>query len=218
MRFQDPKCLTSPSSLIPPVALQRMRRANNEEPAAAAASHPLLDNPPGSPRSSFMLMMHQRIEALEVQRVEHEAQIAALTKVVEYESRREYDAVEESFSDGCSIDWFIREPLDTMHVISESMSPWPMSESHWDAKVRLPVEDYRAKTVQLSLPVERDGTQTHAITLPVELTVRELFTAIHAFYDTPITAKDLAEHVPDDDNAGVQYRKNAMGRLLLGSG
>lgn len=71
-----------------------------------------------------MLQMHQRIVALEAQREEDKVKIAQLTSIVNFESCKEYDATDDSFSDGCSIDWFTWEPLNTMHILHESRSAY----------------------------------------------------------------------------------------------
>ncbi|MEW5310250.1 MAG: hypothetical protein WDW38_002066 [Sanguina aurantia] len=103
----------------------------------------------------------------------------------------EYDPDEDWFSDGCHTDWFLWEPVATMHVASESIPPQPLSAEHWDAQITLPSVNAADTTMKLFLPVERHGFQCRSIRLPVELTVRELFTAIHAFYATPVAANDL---------------------------
>lgn len=72
-----------------------------------APSHPLSDNSVGSSSDEPCLqLMHQRIETLEAQQEAHKAQIERLTRIMDYESYKEYVPFAESFSDGCYIDWF----------------------------------------------------------------------------------------------------------------
>ncbi|MEW5310255.1 MAG: hypothetical protein WDW38_002071 [Sanguina aurantia] len=182
-----------------------------------AARHPFLDQTASDdPQYLSLLSMHQRIVALEAQQKAHKAQIQRLTRTMDYESYREYDAAADTFSDGCCIDWFVWEPLDTMHVMGGSMSARPMSEAHWNAKAKLPVKDSGAKTVRLLLPVERYSYGGRFITIPVQLTVRQLFTAIHAFYDTPVKAEELRGHDIGRYGSGAGYLEGALEGLAAG--
>ncbi|MEW5310257.1 MAG: hypothetical protein WDW38_002073 [Sanguina aurantia] len=81
-----------------------------------------------------------------------------------------------------------------MLISSKSRSLRHLSDSHWAAKTRLAPADSKQKTVELVLPTQRSGDVLRSITLPAETTARQFFTAVHGFYDTPITAEDLRGH------------------------
>lgn len=115
-----------------------------------------------------------------------------------------YDASCDRFSDGSVVDWFLYEPVATMHVMNndKKLPPLPLTDAHWQAAVSLPCKPRHTCVeldfAELRMPVERDGVsagrQYRTIKLPAQLTVSSLFTAIHAFYDTPITKADLSGH------------------------
>jgi hypothetical protein len=63
-------------------------------------------------------------------------------------------------------------------------------------------------------PISRFGSRTREIPLPdkPDLTVRDLFTAIHSFYnEIPVTLADMEHHEDDDD-----YCKAAVEDLKTG--
>lgn len=179
-------------------------------------------DPVGTPAEQFMLMMHERIIALEAQGDVHRDQLARLTHVEC--GPKEYDVAEDKFTDGGGcVDWFIWEPVESIHVLNHVAAPTPLTAAHWDARVTLPNVSASGNgnvdadgTVELWLPVERYGDVYRMIRMPVRQSVREFFTAVHAFYDTAITREDLKEH----DLAithGVMYCRNALINLARGN-
>lgn len=146
----------------------------------------------GSASEKFMLMMHDRIVALEARSDLHVAHISQLMQHVKELRSKRYNPIEEQFSDGALIDWYIWEPVRSMHVVKEGMLQL-LDESHWKATVDLLTTRNDATHVQLSVPVSRLYDEHLIISMPASLTVEMFFTAIHAFYDTAITIADIEE-------------------------
>lgn len=96
-----------------------------------------------------------------------------------------YDPFKDIFTDGCCIDWFIWEPVDTIRILKPTTyEPIHVTQKHWDAPLS-------CDTREIWLPVNRYCDHHRRITLPEELTVRIFFSTLHAFYDTPINLTDL---------------------------
>lgn len=186
----------------------------------------MLDRTP--PRSDRMM---QRISALEAQGEAQRGQIAclmamAVASAAGVEGAKEYDAAEDRFSDGCCIDWFIWEPVESIHIINNVTPPRLLTASHWDATMTLPGpgpgpctappdQANGGTSVELWLPVERYGDVYRMITLPERLTVRQFFTAVHAFYDSEIVHDDLRDHDLTITH-GVLYARNALINISKG--
>lgn len=151
----------------------------------------------GSASETCMHMMHDRMVALE-------AQVAQLTKLVKELRFKKYDALEKQFSDGSNIDWYIWEPVHSMHVAKEGSFLQPLDETYWEAMVSLPVyciewhsHNQVDTRVKLKVPVSRhcdeydEYDEYRIILMPQIMTVREFFTAIYNFYATEITSADM---------------------------
>lgn len=144
----------------------------------------------GSASEKFMLMLHDRIIALEAKSDLQVAQISQLLQHVKNLRFKRYNALEEEFSDGSIIDWYIWEPVHSIHVARDGVLQL-LDESHLTAVVTLPDTQHGDTHVNLLVPVSRHHNEHRSISMPVDVTVEQFFTAIHAFYATQITGDDI---------------------------
>lgn len=173
----------------------------------------------GSTSEMFMLMMHDRIVALEAKSDLQEAQISQLLKHVKQLRFKRYDPIEKQFSDGSLIDWYIWEPVHSMHVVKDG-SLQLVDESHSTAMVDLPDAQHDTH-VELMVPVSRSHDEHRTISIPADVTVLGFFTAIHAFYDTEITCADIEDLEETEYTVDATAKIDGGGRVtwvdLLGS-
>lgn len=193
-----------------------------------------LFEPVGTPAEKFLLMLHERIVALEgsndaikAQVEQHGETISRLIELTKADSdadecpdcTKSYDAAADKFSDCLEsiIDWFIWEPVNSIHIMNQHGPPCLVPANYWSIPVILPRSQGKTH-VDLEMPVERWGSrgQHRTLSLPAQLDVLAFFTALHAFYDTPITSADLADHDPRSDESGVPYVSSALSRIAAG--
>lgn len=166
--------------------------------------------PLGTPEQLFSLMLVERIEALEKATDDVRARLARLEAV-------SYDVGKNVFSDGSTIDWFVNEPVETSHLLSNHLRPRPMTEAHLNTRVGWPPRHVHVggeDVVEIAVPVARRGNQVRMIAVPRNASVRDLLCAIHDFYATPVTREDvLADRDEDEDE---HYLASALEGLSAG--
>ena len=162
------------------------------------------------------MMLHDRVVELERAHDELRREHDVVMRRMERLERLEYFADRDCFKPaGGGIDWFVWEPVETAHVSFQTRLPEPMTAAHLDAQVVLPyLSGRQTDHANVRMPVQRHCDVYRVLRISKGLTVRELLAAIHAFYDTPVTASDLAEH--DDIGAGDDYVTEA--RIALREG
>lgn len=175
---------------------------------------PFLDAASATAEQRFTLMLLRRVEALEAARTADEARLGALEARVARLERLTYDPLEDRFSDGACIDWFVCEPHDTAHACHPAAPPEPLTPAHWDAPVLLPLVPCGLDPqLEVHVPVERFGDGTRVVSMPAhDLTVRRLLGALHAFYAAPLTAAD----VQGLDMDGSDYAQDVAAALCEG--
>ena len=117
-----------------------------------------------------------------------------------------YDPVQEVMSDGCWIDWFVYEPVDSCFVCSRSSAN--SARPHLRARLDTIPPDCIlvfpvARFEHASVPRRMRGLQT----------VSDLLHAIHAFYEEVLTPEEVTEHAGEHDDG---YAQDAVQRAKAG--
>jgi hypothetical protein len=147
------------------------------------------------------LMMLQRIESLEASNVQKTSHIADLEARIRHLELKTY--TKDEFSDGSHIDWFVWEPVESAHVCRfDFMRQIVPGDMYSTAEVMMPIHE-------LHVPVARYGDVWRTIKFPqgMKLDVRGLLEKIYEFYQTPITVRDIADRKRDKDDYIIDVRK-----------
>jgi hypothetical protein len=163
------------------------------------------------------MMLHERVVKLEQQVDGQQAQLRDFLARLTLLETQTYQADKDNFSDGSFIDWFVWEPLSTVHVGGRGLGPRPMTDMYWNASVILPfIGGEQVSDLTMRVPVSRDQSAVRSIKLPRHgLTVRRLLETLHGFYATHITTADLADR--DDEEPGDDpYLDDARDKLAKG--
>lgn len=153
-----------------------------------------LFEPLGTPAEKFMLMLHERVIALEQRNDMCVSVISSLQAQIEdliTEGTKTYDVMADLFSDYSKTDWYIWEPVDTIHVYTPMLRP--IRQMHLRAMLKFPSLKETDTHRDLFMPVRNFGRGV-PIRLPLVMTAFEFFTTVHDFYNIRITKADLREH------------------------